>query len=74
MAGAGAAAAGTNTGTGHVEDKAESPTGEKRKHVSQPFVISSLTNLIVLFENPVIFQLGKKVHAFMEHLPHLSLL
>ncbi|KDR20573.1 ubiquitin carboxyl-terminal hydrolase calypso [Zootermopsis nevadensis] len=27
MAGAGSAAAGTNTGTGHVEDKAESPTG-----------------------------------------------
>jgi hypothetical protein len=35
MAGAGAtAAASATTGTGHTDDKADSPTGRKKKHAS----------------------------------------
>jgi hypothetical protein len=47
MAGAGAAAAaaaGVTAGTGHVEDKVDSPTGEKRRHTSQLFIIFLLSD------------------------------
>jgi hypothetical protein len=49
MAGAGAAAAaaaaaGVSAGTGHVEDKVDSPTGKKRRHASQLFIIFLLTD------------------------------
>jgi hypothetical protein len=43
MAGAGATAAGATTVTGHAEDKADSPTGENRRHASQSYIISSLS-------------------------------
>jgi hypothetical protein len=43
-AAAAAAAAGVTSGTGHVEDKVDSPTGEKRRHTSHLFIILLLTD------------------------------
>lgn len=52
-AGAAAAAAGVTAGTGHVEDKVDSPTGEKRRHTSQLFII------VLLSDSP------QQVHTFI---------